>query len=59
MVREISAAVLVSTGMMRAAASSVIRACGPEVEMAREDGASGTATAKQRTPTSCSPSSAA
>ena len=59
MVSEISRAVLLSAGTMRAAASSVIRVCGPDVEMASDPGASGTATAKQRTPTSCSPSSTA
>ena len=48
-----------STGAAAATASSVIRVSGPDMEMAIGRGASGTATATQRTPSSCSPSSMA
>ena len=49
----------VSRGTARPTTSSVIRVAGPDTDSASRLGASGSATATQRTPTSCSPSSIA
>jgi hypothetical protein len=48
-----------SSGATLVADFNVTRAAGPEIETAVSVGASGTGTAKQRTPTSYSPSSTA
>ena len=49
----------VNSGTARSMSSSVTRPAGPETEMDRRDDVSGMATATQRTPVSCSPSSMA
>ena len=55
----ISVAASDSTRAPVSTTSSVIRDVGPDIEIAMGCGALGTATATQRTPTSCSPSSSA
>lgn len=54
-----SRAISCSTGTILSVADSVTRPAGPEMEMAAAVGASGTGTARQRTPISCSLSSMA
>jgi predicted nuclease of predicted toxin-antitoxin system len=49
----------VNSGTARSMSWSVMRPAGPETEIARRDCVSGMATATQRTPVSCSPSSMA
>lgn len=59
MLAAISSPIRCNAGAMRASAASVIRDSGPDTETASIAGESGIAAAKQRTPTSCSPSSTA